>query len=214
MFNYNDPYNTNPFKHRRMSLVQERWVTAPIYPFAKSYYEPLDPTGRFFYGKSGAFKEFWDDATQNKMHQLLVDGTYLDVIKPIFISGVSKVDSIVIAPGAVTGITAPQSQVTPWSMGPNLAAAMQALQKQEADMSDSTQTESPGDTTTPGVSATAVVQAQNQARLRLGVFGIMVADLVRQVGELVMDCIIQHTTIGELDATTPGALNMKFKTIL
>lgn len=213
MGNYTNPINTNPFKHRRMSQVAEEWKSIPILPFAKSGFEPLDPTGRFAYFKSAAFKEYWDDATQNKMHQLLVDGTYLDVIKPMFISGLSKVDSTVIAPGATVGI--PQGgTVTPFQMGPNLVGAMNAMQKQEQDMSESTQDKIMSGVTQAGVTATQSIQAQNQARIFLGVFGTMIADLVTQIGYLTMDCIIQHATIGVLDATIPESLSMKYKTIL
>lgn len=214
MFNYNDPYNSNPFKHRRLSLLNDEWKSIPIYQWAKSYYEPIDPAGRFAYGKSGAFKLYWDDATQNRFHQLFADATYLDTIKPLFISGVSKVDSVVIAPGATTGIPAGQN-VTPWSMSPNIPAAMQVMQKQETDMGDSTQvTPLPDGQASPNIQATAVNAAQNEARMQLGVFGAMIADLVRQVGELTIDCVIQHTTTGEIDATVPEALKIRYKNIL
>lgn len=214
MGNTTNVYNTNPFSHRRMSLIEDEWVSVPIYPFAKMFAEPIDPTGRFFYGKSAAFKEYWDDQTQNKMHQLLVDGTYLDVFKPMFISGLAKADSTVIAPGAVIGMPA-QGTATMFGLGPNLPAAYQALTKQEQDMSDSTQNQPiPSGETPQGVTATAVVQQQNQARFQLGVLGLVVADLVRQVGELTVDCTIQHTVTAEVDASTPGSLRLKNKTIL
>lgn len=211
--NYKDVYNTNRFSHRRMSLIRDEWKSIPIYPFAKSYYEPIDPTGRFAYGKSGAFKEYWDDQSINHAYRLLQDGMTLEVIKPLFISGVSRVDNIVISPGHVTGMP-PDASVTPWSMSPNLAAAMQVLQKNEQDMSESTQDKIMSGNPTPGVTATQSIQAQNQARLFLGVFGLMIADLVKQVGELTIDCIIQHTLQGEIDATIPEALQLKYKTIL
>lgn len=209
----NDIYNANPFEHRRMSLLEDEWVSIPVYPFAKTFFEPLDPAGRFAYGKSGAFKEYWDDATQNKMHQLLVDGTYLDVIKPIFFSGVARVDSTVIAPGATVGM--PQgAQANPYQLGPNLVGAMSTLQKQEQDMSESTQDKIQSGVTTPGVTATQSLQAQQQAQRILGVFGNMIADLITKVGELVIDCEVQHTTIGTLDATSPDALKMKYHAIM
>lgn len=208
-----DIYNSNPFKHRRMSLIEDEWVSIPIYQFAKSGFEPIDPTGRFFYYKSGAFKEYWDDATQNKMHQLLVDGTYLDVIKPIFLSGVANADSVVIAPGATSAM--PQgAQVTPYQLGPNLAAAMNAMNVQEQDMSESTQDKIMSGVTEPGITATASIQAQNQAKIFLGVFGMMVADLIKQIGELAMDCTIQHETTGAIDASIPEGIRMKQKILL
>ena len=208
-----DIYNSNRFSHRRMSLIGDEWKSIPIYPFAKTYYEPIDPTGRFAYGKSGAFKEYWDDKSINHAYQLLQDGMTLEVIKPLFLSGVAKVDQIVIAPGATVGMP-PGAEVTPWSMAPNLPMAFQVLQKNEEDMSESTQDKIMGGNPTPGVTATQSIQAQNQGRINLGVFGLMIADLIKQVGELTIDCIIQHTLQGELDATVPEALQLKYKTIL
>lgn len=213
MGNKNDIYNTNGFTHRRLSAINDEWVSIPIYPFAKSFFEPIDPTGRFFYGKSAAYKEYWDDATQNKMHQLFVDGTYLDVLKPMFITGLAKVDSTVIAPGAVIGMP-PGGSVNQYSLGPNLNAAMEAMQKQEQDMSESTQDKIMSGSPTPGVTATQSLQAQNQARITLGLFGTMIAVLIKDVGELTIDCIIQHTTSAELDTSVPGALRIKQKTLL
>lgn len=213
MFEYKDCYNSNPFIHRRMSLIGNEWKTIPIYPVAMSGFEPIDPTGRFAYYKSGAFKEYWEDATQNKMHQLLIDGTFLDVIKPLFIDGLAKVDSKVIAPGTIVGM--PQgAKVTPFQMGPNLAAAMNAMQIQEKDMAESTQDKLMSGVTEANVTATQSLQAQNQARIIMGPFAVMISDLIRQVGLLVIDCTVQNITRGELDATIPEALKMKYNTMV
>lgn len=208
-----DVYNSNRFTHRRMSLIGDEWKSIPIYPFAKSYYEPIDPTGRFAYGKSGAFKEYWDDKSINHTYQLLQDGMTLEVIKPLFLSGVAKVDQIVIAPGATTGMPA-GATVTPWSMSPNLSMAAQVLTINKDDMSESTQDKIMSGNTDPGVTATQSIQAQNQGRINLGVFGLMIADLIKQIGELTIDTVIQHTLQGEIDASVPESLQMKYKTIL
>ena len=213
MGNEDDVWNSNPFSHRRFSLIGNEWLSIPIYPFAKSGFEPIDVTGRFFYFKSGAFKEYWDDASQNRMYQLAHDGTFLDVIKPLFMSGVAKTDSVVMAPGATIGMPAGAS-VTPYQLGPNLAAALNMMNVNKEDMSESTQDKIMSGNTEAGVTAFATAKAEQNARIFLGVFGVMVADLIRQVGELVMDCVVMHETIGEVDATVPESLKMKFKTFL
>lgn len=210
MGNFEDIYNSNPFKHRRMSMIGEEFKSIPIYPYAKTGFEPLDPTGRFYYYKSACFKEFWDDASINKAYQLAQDGMYLDVIKPILLSGVSKIDQAVMVPGATIAMPI-GAQATPYSLSPNLAAALNILRVNQDDIQEST---SNTDTPQPNVSATATLKAQQQAQVILGVFGTMIADLIRQVGELTVDCILQHTTVGEVDALIPEALNMKYKTIL
>jgi hypothetical protein len=81
-------------------------------------------------------------------------------------------------------------------------------------MAESTQDKIMSGIAEKGVTAYATNKAEQNARVFLGVFGRMIADLIEQVGLLVTDCIIQHTTVGELDATVPEALRMKFKTRL
>ena len=213
MGNEENLYNTNPFKHRRMSLIGNEWISVPIYPYVMSGFEPIDPAGRFAYFKSGAFKEYWDDLGSNTMDRLMMDGTYLDVFKPQFLSGVAKSDSTVMAPGAT--VYMPQNaSATMYALGPNLAAAITALHERERNMSESTQDSIMTGQQTPDVTATATIKAEQNARIFLGVFGLMIAHMVKEIGELTMDCIIQHTTIGDLDATIPEALRMKYKTIL
>lgn len=214
MGNEKDVYNTNPMTHRRFTKVNGAYTSIPVYDIAKSGFEPIDPSGRFAYYKSGAFKEFWDDATQNKMHQILVDGTYLDVIKPLFVSGVTKVDSTVMVPGNTVGIPK-DAQVTPYQLGPNLSGAMVAMQKQEGDMGESTLASiMTGQTGDPREKAFTVNAAMQNAKIMLGLFSLMLADLVRQVGELTMDIIILNTTTGELDASVPEEIAMKYRTFL
>ncbi len=212
--NKTDIYNTNTFQHRRMSLIGDEWKTIPVYPFAKSGFEPIDPTGRFAYYKSAAFKEYWDDASINKSYQLLQDGMYLDVIKPILGTGIQKVDSTVVAPGAYITTPNKDATLTPWSMGSNLPMAMQVLQENKSDMSDSTLSPIMQGQIGGKQTAFAVNAALTNAKIILGLFSFMIADLIKQVGELSVDVIVAHTTQGELDATLPEALNLKFKTVL
>lgn len=213
MGNPTDVYNSNPFPHRRLSLIKDEWISVPVYPYAKSGFEPIDPTGRFFYYKSGAFKEYWDDATQNFMTQMLLDGTALEVMKPIFISGMGKVDTTVMIPGAVVGMPA-NATVSPYSSSPVLSAAYEAIAMTKEDMSESTQDKILSGGADPGVTAYATQAAEQNARIFLGNFGALLAKLVEDIGALTMDCIIQHATIGEIDASVPEAINMKFRTFI
>lgn len=213
MGNEEDLYNSNPFKHRRMSLSGKEWITIPIYPFVMGGFEPLDPAMRFAYFKSGAFKEYWDDLGSNTMDRLLMDGTYLDVFKPQFLSGVAKSDNTVMAPGA-TVFMPNGAKAEMYSLGPNLAAAINALREREKNMSESTQDPVMGGEVPKNTTAYAVSRAEQNARIFLGIFGLTTADMVRQVGELTMDLEIMHATVGELDATVPESLRMKYKTRL
>ena len=212
MGNYKDVYNSNPFKHRRMSMIGDEYKSIPVYPFAKSGFEPLDPNGRFAYYKSAAFKEFWDDASLNRMYQLAQDGTFLDVIKPIFGSGVASLNADAMVPGNFIGMPAGAS-VTPYQLSPNVNAALALMRQNSDDLSLSTQDALQSGVAEKGITATASMKAEQNAKVIMNVFSTMVADLVRQIGTLVMDDILAHTTVGEIDATVPEALNMKYKTI-
>lgn len=206
-------YNMNQFTHRRMTLIEDAWGSMPVYPFAKSGYEPLDPGMRFAYYKSAAFKMFWDDATLNVAHQLLVDGMKLGVFPPLIVDGISKYDSNVMTPGAVAGIPK-DSKATFLKPPSDLAAAVQVLDKQNSDMSDSTIAGILQGQLGVRQSATAYAAALANAKRMLNVFAGLTADLIRQVGELTIDCIISNTTIGEVNEEVPGALGMKFQTML
>ncbi len=213
MGEYDDVYNSNPFKHRRMSLIGNEWKTIPVYNIAKTGFEPLDPTGRFYYYKSACFKEFWDDASINRAYQLAQDGMFLDVIKPIFLTGVSKIDQNVMVPGAT--IAMPMgADAKPYALSPNISAALNILRENKDDISESTQDALQSGIAQKGITATASMKAEQNAQVILGVFSSMIANLIQNVGELTVDCIIQHTTVGELDATVPEALAMKYKTVL
>lgn len=211
-------YTLNPFKHRRMTLVFDekgdpQWGSAPIYNYAKSGFEPADPYGRFAYYKSGAFKEYWDDDSINQAYRALQDGMKLDVYKPIMISGIAKVDGQVIAPHAVSTMPA-DGKMTAYSLGPNLAAAMNVIQQNAADISDSTIAGILQGQLGARQSALAVNAALQNAKIMLGLFGLQVADLCMQVGDLTIDCIIENTTVGSLNTSVEGALGMKYKTYL
>jgi hypothetical protein len=215
----NDIYASNPMKHRRMTMVfdgegKPQWGTAPYINIAKSGFEPIDPSGRFAYYKSGAFKEFWEDDSINHAYRLLEDGMTLDVIKPMVISGVARVDGTVMSPGATVAIPDAAGKVTPYSLSPNLAAAMQVIQQNQADMSESTIDKILEGQLGVRQTALAVNAALTNAKIMLGLFGLLIGDLVQQIGDLTIDCINMHATAGMLDTTVPGALGMKYKTFL
>lgn len=208
MVNEEDVYNTNPFTHRRMQLVGSEWKSIPVLPFAMSGFEPLDPSRRFLYFKSAAFKQFWDDLSLNTMHRLAHDGTYLDVIKPVFLSGVTKVDTTVMVPGGAFGMPAGAS-VTPYNMGPNLKAVIENIDQMEKDMSDSTTINPAPQTPQANVPATQTNVAVQQAKLFMTVFALMMSDLTTKIGELVIDLEIMYASRGEIDDKYPGQLKLK-----
>jgi hypothetical protein len=106
------------------------------------------------------------------------------------------------------------ASVTPYQLSPNLAAALNMMRQETQDMSESTQDAIMSGITEKGVTAYATSKAEQNAKVVLGVFATMIADLVKQAGELCIDDILLHTTVGEVDATVPEALRMKYKVIM
>lgn len=213
MGNYDDVYNSNPFKKRRLTQNKKgEMCTAPVYPFAKTGFEPLDPNGRFAYYKSAAFKEFWDDASINRTYQLLQDGNYLGTFPPNMITGVSNIDSSIMIPGNTFAAPKDATLTQAFQMR-NTDALMAILQSNKDDLSLSTQDALQGGVAEKGITATASIKADQNARIIMTVFASMIADLVKQIGQLYVDDIILHTTMGELDATLPEGLNVKFREI-
>ena len=208
MVNEEDVYNTNPYSHRRMTLTKDGWKSIPVQCIAMSGFEPLDPTGRFAYYKSGAFKEFWDDKALNQMHRYAHDATALETIKPTILSGVAKVDQTMMVPGGVFGIPSGGS-VSQYSLGPNLKATWDAIAQYDKDMADSTTVNPVPNPGQSGVSATQTNVATAQAKLFMSIFALLVADLIKKVGELVVDCEVNYAMNGEIDEKIPGHLNLK-----
>lgn len=216
--NKQELYANNCFKHRRMALVFDslgnpQWGSVPIYNIAKSGFEPADPYGRFAYYKSAAFKAYWEDDGINEAYRMMIDGGKLDVYKPVLISGIAKVNGQVIAPHAVSTMPA-DGKMTAYSLGPNLAAAMQILQQNQSDLQDSTLQSILTGQLGARQSALAVNAAIQNAKTMLGNFGLLIGDLCTQIGDLTVDCIVEHATVGMLDTSVPGALGMKYKTYL
>ena len=60
-----------------------------------------------------------------------------------------------------------------------------------------------------GVSATQTNVATAQAKLFMSIFALLVADLIKKVGELVVDCEVNYAMNGEIDEKIPGHLNLK-----
>lgn len=213
MVNENDVYNNNPFTHRRFTLTPDGWKSFPVLPFVMGGFEPLDPAGRFAYFKSGAFKEYWDDKAINKMSSLAYDGTYLDVIKPTTISGVTKVDGTMMVPGGVFGIPAGQN-MQQYSLGPNLQAAWQAIKQYDEDMNASTQISPVPNPGQANISAAQVNAASAQAKKFISIFSVFVAKMIKDVGDLVIDCEVNQGCLCGIDDRIPGHIGLIPKTVL
>lgn len=201
-----DNVENNPMVHRNCE-------NKPRYAEAKFGYEPISE--RFYYYKSAVNKLSGEKKRIDRMHRFIEDGTYLEIIKPIFTIGGAEVNASVIFPGAVTDFPK-DTNIVPYSTGANLNAGYQFVKSMEDRAAESTQSSQQGGSAQKGVDTAyeASRLEYNAVIKEFGIFGRMVGNAVEKVGELLVDNIIWHQTVGDVDETVGPGLRMKFRTFL
>lgn len=182
-----------------------------LYPFAKSGYEPLN-NGQFFYYKSAANKLGSDQEIVDNLYNMILDGTYMQLMPPLAVYGSEDIGSSVMIPGTTTSFRDPNVKVE--NIGPksDVRAGMEAIAMVEKSMSESSQ-----DALQSGVAqggqrtAREAILLQQNAKTALGLFGKQIAFLVEDFGNLMVGDILQHMTVAQVDALTN---EMKYKAFL
>lgn len=172
-----------------------------LYPFTKSGYEPLN-SGKFFYYKSAANKLGSDQEIVDVLYNMVLDGTYLQLMPPLALYGTEDVNSSVIVPGQVTSFKDPNTKLE--NIGPrsDLRAGLEAIGMVERSISESSQ-----DSLLSGISgngggdrtAREAILLQQNAKTALGLFGKMIAFMVEDFGKLMIGDILQYMTVGDVD---------------
>lgn len=192
----------NQFTHRRLTLASDGApVSVPIYPFASTVGEPFAIP--CFYGMPLIIKHEDDDEGINKMHRMVINGTYLDIMRPIITSGTAKLDrSVVGTPGAVAHLPK-DSTVTPIQIGSNLNAGYQAMNDYEKSITLGTQDElRAGVSSGPEKTKYEIERTEINSAIKLGVLGNQIARLIEAYGLLILDDIVLHQTAPEVEAIT------------
>jgi len=185
----------------------------PKYPIVKFGAEPIDER-RFYFYKSKAFAMLNDQQTLDRMRQMLIDGTFLEVMTPIGVIGETSIGSDIMFPGSVTNFPK-ETSVQELGKGRNLAAGWKADEEIERSIIESSQEniraglESGGQKT-----AYEVGKIEQNARINLGIIGKMIIKMVADIGNLMIDNIITHQTVGEVGEMLGGTLKMKYRTFL
>lgn len=188
-----------------------------LYPCATFGYEYLRANGDCFYWKSLAFKTMPDDKIVNTLYPMIIDGTYLAIMPPMINLGGEIITSDVIAPGAVTTFTDPNSDLKPLGVqNENLKAGMDALFKVEQNITeDAFQPLQQGDMPDNGGNMPAynMSQMEKNAKLMMGPFLDMVGRYVKQMGRLRIGDIKQYLTLTEVAAIEgSGNQDLVYKT--
>lgn len=181
-----------------------------LYPFDKFGYEPIN--NRFFYYKSLAFKLQHDADIVNTLYQMVIDGTYLSIFKPMVNVGGEIIASDVIVPGAVTTLSDPSADLRAINVGSDLRAGMETLAVVEKSINESSQ-EPLQQGAAQGGSQTAyeISKLEQNANTILGLFLQMIAKHVKDFGKLRLGDIVQYLTLPEVVDIT-GNPELTYKT--
>ncbi len=168
-----------------------------LYPFDKFGYEPIN--NRCFYYKSLAFKLQHDADIVNTLYQMVVDGTYLSIFKPMVNVGGEIIASDVIVPGAVTTLSSPDADLRAINVGSDLRSGLETLSVVEQSINESSQEPiQQGIQGAAGTTAYEISRLENNANTVLGLFLQMIAKHVKDFGKLRLGDIIQYLTIGDV----------------
>lgn len=194
-----DPDEPNPRNDKR-------------YPFDKFGYQIIN--SRCFYYKSLAFYLQSDANIVSTLYRMIVDGTYLSIMKPMINTGGEIITSDVIVPGAVTTFSDPNADLRPINTSIDLKGGMTTLEKVEDSLSESSSSSLQGGQAPGGdVTAFQISKMEQDASTVLGLFVKMISEHVRQYGKLRLNDILQYLTIGEVSEIEPEAL-LVYKTFL
>lgn len=183
-----------------------------LYPFDKFGYEPIN--NRCFYYKSLAFKLQHDADIVNTLYQMVVDGTYLSIFKPMVNVGGEIIASDVIVPGAVTTLSDPNADLRAINVGADLKSGLETLAVVEKSINESSQEPiDQGDQQPGGTTAYEISKIEQNANTVLGLFLQMIAKHVKDFGYLRVGDIIQYLTLGEVGEIEDDA-EMIYKTFI
>ena len=180
------------------------------YPFVKFGYEIIN--NRCFCYKSLAFKVSHDANIINTLYPMIIDGTYLNLYPPFKLIGDDIMGSEVIIPGKVTTLSSANSQLDPIKVAADIRSGMDTLFQVEKSINESSESPSvPPDKS--NVTAYQIATAEKEKNVILGLFMNMIADFVKQYGDLTISDILQYLTIPEVMQITDNP-ELVYKTFL
>lgn len=175
------------------------------YPFDKFGYQIIN--ARCFYYKSLAFYLQQDASIINTLYPMIVDGTYLSIMKPMVVTGGEIIGSDVYVPGASITLQDPQSDIRPINTSIDLVSGMNTLQKVEESVTDSSNLSDTqeGQQTPGGTTAYEISRLEQNSNTILGLFVKMISQHVKDFGRLRLTDILQYLTIAEVSAIEDDA---------
>lgn len=172
-----------------------------LYPFDKFGYELINT--KCFYYKSLAFKLMHDADILNTLYQMIIDGTYLSIFRPMVNVGGEMISSDVIVPGAVTTLSDPNADLRAINLNSDLKSGMETLTAVENSVNESSQgPEQAGQPDNSSQTAYEISRLEQNANTVLGLFIQMIAKHVKDFGNLRLGDIIQYMTLPDVGEIT------------
>lgn len=195
----------NPMKHRDQE-------NRPKYPLIKFGAEPIDEK-RFFFYKSIASKLMQNYKLTNRIWQIVVDTEVLNLKPPVGVMGDDKLGTDIYYPGAAVNV----GKDTSFMQFPtgNAASGYNLLSFIDQDTNESTQDPIRGGVAAAGQqTAFEISRIEQNARTQLGLIGKMMIQMVRDLGDRMIENIIQHETVANIEEVVSGTLRLKFRRFL
>lgn len=173
--------------------------------------------GNFAYYKSAVNKLAPDQDVIDTMYNMVMDGTFLQLMPPIAHFGSEELTSSIFIPGSITSFKDTNTKLDPIGPKSDVRAGMSAISLLEKSMSESSQDQFQMGIVTPGERTAEEIRAiQENARTALGLFGKMLQNFVKQIGILMVGDIVQYVANGkiDIDEISGEAKGMKYQTIL
>ncbi len=195
-----NPVEGNPIRHRDQN-------NKPLYNLVKFGAEPIDEK-KFYFFKSIASKLMNDYDLANRTWRIAVDTATLRMKPPVGVAGESKLTTDIYYPGSIANVSK-DTQFTQLPVGDE-NAGYNLITLADNQMSESSQ-----DPFRQGLSKdlpnTAFQQAQltQNARIQLGLIGKMILGAVKELGSLMLDDIMHHQTVAEVNELAADKLQFK-----
>lgn len=165
------------------------------YPFVVGGYSPFNH--RFFWYSSLVKAMSNNERAVNDLYRMIVDGTQLQLFKPVAVIGEESVDSSIPIPGNIVNLKA-DTKLNPLDFGNNLNAGIEAYTLIRKNLSETATSDRTPDNETDAT-ALQISQEDQEAMVMLGMFAKMISFMVNDWGMLFMGDVLQHMTVPQLD---------------
>jgi hypothetical protein len=192
-------------------LIKSAPMSKESYPFVKLGYELIDG-GNFAYYMSLVQKLKPSQQVLDETYNLALDGTILNNTPPAAIYGEQTFDTGIISPGIIIPLSNPNSKIEAFMPRADVGSTWAAIQRIEAEMIASSGADS--NVSSPSMTAYQTAVLEERDKIQLGLFGKMVSNFVLDLGNLIVDDILRHLTVGKVMDIVGDNDLLKYQTFL